>query len=133
MNERNNENLLYAISTLGDVLESRDFSIRVKDSTIADRDAEIKDLKNRIASEHGREAEYESTIRIQKEYIANLEAKIYDLEERLAIVTESEADEECPKVLIEKKDIEGITPEEAAFIIKKKVLDAAEAVKGEAK
>lgn len=93
MTEKNNENLLYAISTLGDVLESRDFSIRVKDSMIADRDAEIKDLKNRIASEHGREEEYESTIRIQKEYIANLEAKIYDLEERIAIMTETEVEE----------------------------------------
>lgn len=93
MDERNNDNLLYAIAVLGDTLQTKEFMLRVKDDMITRLEGELAELKNKIASEHGSEEQYESTIKGQEEYIKHLEAKIYDLEERIAIMTETEAQE----------------------------------------
>ena len=91
MNEAQNNNLLYAIQTLGAILEEKDFSIQAKAHRIETLEKEVDDYRKRFVSELGSAEQYESTIREQNEYIKNLEAKIYDLEERISIMTESEA------------------------------------------
>ena len=91
MNEAQNNNLLYAIQTLGAILEEKDFSIRAKAHRIETLEKEVDNCRSRFVSEMGSVEQYESTIREQNEYIKNLEAKIYDLEERISIMTESEA------------------------------------------
>lgn len=105
MNEAQNNNLLYAIQTLGAILEEKDFSIQAKAHRIETLEKEVDDYRNRFVSELGSSEQYESTIREQNEYIKNLEAKIYDLEERISIMTESDAPNEIANDVFETVNI----------------------------
>ena len=89
MTERDNENLLYTISVLGDTLQTKEFMLRVKEDQITRLEGELAEAKNKTAKDEW----YQTTIKEQEAYIQNLEAKIYDLEERIAIMTETEAEE----------------------------------------
>lgn len=91
MNEKENKNLLYAMQSLGAVLEDKDYTIRAKQFRINELEQQVNELTAKLVNECGSEEQYESTIKAQKEHIVNLEAKIYDLEERIAIMTETEA------------------------------------------
>lgn len=112
MNEKENKNLLYAMQSLGAVLEDKDYTIRAKQFRINELEQQVNELTAKLVNETGSEEQYESTIKAQKEYIDFLNAKIYDLEERIAIMTESEMAEEevvetvnVTRVLEGKKDV----------------------------
>ena len=91
MNEKENKNLLYAMQSLGAVLEDKDYTIRAKQFRINELEQQVNELTAKLVNECGSEEQYESTIKAQKEHIDFLNAKIYDLEERIAIMTETEA------------------------------------------
>lgn len=91
MNEAKEKNLLYAIQSLGQVLEEKDYSIMAKQNYINSLEKEVEEMRKMACKGCASAEQYESTILTQKEYIAHLEAKVYDLEERLVIMTESEA------------------------------------------
>lgn len=76
----NEENILNAIGTLGEVIEMKECGIKWRDEEIEKKNRKIADLEAIIAK--------------QSAEILKKDSTIADLEERIAIMTESEAPEE---------------------------------------
>lgn len=91
MNEAQNNNLLYAIQTLGAILEEKDFSIQAKAHRIETLEKDLDKVRALHYEQCGEVEKHLAEIREQKELIEHLQAKNYDLEERISIMTESEA------------------------------------------
>lgn len=91
MNEAQNNSLLYAIQTLGAILEDKDYSIQAKAYRIESLEKEVKELREKECQYCRIREQLEAEVKEQDELIQHLNAKLYDLEERIAIMMESEA------------------------------------------
>lgn len=87
MNE--NRNILYAIQTLGEILEDRDTTIRAKKFRIETLEGELEAAK-RMAKRASEEAA-EERVKMLEAYVEDLEAKVEELQERIAVMTEADA------------------------------------------